>query len=97
MIVIEESLEERPGWLDGKIKCPVPSPPPHGCLKPSSPLPCEDPNSSRPPSSSTLQVDDSAEAGSNVAGVQDLIAGDVHVLKYRVIRPLVGSEAVELI
>ncbi|KAM3569509.1 hypothetical protein VYU27_008394, partial [Nannochloropsis oceanica] len=31
-----------------------------------------------------VQVDDSADAGSNVAGIQDLMEGDVHVLKYRV-------------
>jgi len=42
-------------------------------------------------------VDDSADAGSNVAGIQDLMEGDVHVLKYRVVRPLVEREAVELI
>lgn len=45
-----------------------------------------------------VQVDDSAGPASQREGsAQDLRRGDVHVLKYRVIRPLVLQGDVELI
>lgn len=45
-----------------------------------------------------LQVDDSVNASQDdAAATQDLRRGDVHVLKYRVIRPLVLADSVELI
>jgi hypothetical protein len=42
-------------------------------------------------------VDDSPDAYTNEMGVQDLLEGDVHVLKYRVVRPLLLQEVVELL